>query len=96
MNEELPEFVEIIGHRVRVVDIENPHIRIAFRERFSTFLFNHGEERGPGWNEHRDSTGYRESPFNWGKHDDWIKRRANYEDKPENYSDGEYSTAWQD
>jgi hypothetical protein len=80
---------------VRVAHIKNDHIRNAILDRRGCFIFNHGDEaRGEGWNEHTDDTGYRESLFNWGKHEDFTRRRAHHQD--ESYRESEYVTAWTD
>jgi len=44
--EELSEMViEILGHKVKLKDIKNPHIRRAIIARSHEFLFNYGDHK---------------------------------------------------
>ncbi len=37
------EEIEILGHKIRLANIENPHLKRAIRNRQNFFLFNYGD-----------------------------------------------------
>ena len=49
-NKRLPETCELMGHKIKLANIINPHIHKAIRTR-SNFLFNHSDCYSDGWHE---------------------------------------------